>query len=102
MESDSAWDDDIANLDFSVKDEDLSNQEETSEVIDAGDLYGEEDSIEAIAGIETSNQSPPEAAAAMEQAAPATAPPIPDSGLPEGWTMDQWKWYGQEWLDKNK
>ena len=38
----------------------------------------------------------------MEQAAPATAPPIPDSGLPEGWTMDQWKWYGQEWLDKNK
>lgn len=102
VESDSAWDDDIANLDFSVKDEDLSNQEETSEVIDAGDLYGEEDSIEAIAGIETSNQSPPEAAAAMEQAAPATAPPIPDSGLPEGWTMDQWKWYGQEWLDKNK
>jgi hypothetical protein len=102
VESDSAWDDDIANLDFSVKDEDLSDQEETSEVIDAGALYGEEDSIEAIAGIQSPTQSSPEVAATTEQAAPAAAPPIPDSGLPEGWTMDQWKWYGQEWLDKNK
>ena len=20
----------------------------------------------------------------------------------EGWTMDQWKWYGQQWLDSQK
>ena len=26
-------------------------------------------------------------------------PPIPVGGLPEGWTLDQWKHYGQQWLD---
>lgn len=35
------------------------------------------------------------------QVAPSDAPPVPESGLPEGWTMDQWRWYGAEWLDKN-
>ncbi len=31
---------------------------------------------------------------------PTTIPPIPESGLPEGWTMEQWEWYGHEWLAK--
>ncbi|MBB69761.1 MAG: hypothetical protein CMB28_01485 [Euryarchaeota archaeon] len=26
-------------------------------------------------------------------------PPIPEGGLPEGWTMEQWEYYGQEHLD---
>ena len=26
-------------------------------------------------------------------------PPLPASGLPEGWTMEQWIHYGQQWLD---
>ena len=30
---------------------------------------------------------------------PSTGPPIPESGLPEGWTMEQWEHYGQQWLD---
>ena len=30
---------------------------------------------------------------------PTTGPPIPESGLPEGWTMEQWEYYGQEHLD---
>lgn len=29
-------------------------------------------------------------------------PPIPTSGLPEGWTMEQWRWYGQKYLDDNE
>jgi hypothetical protein len=28
-------------------------------------------------------------------------PPLPENGLPEGWTMEQWEHYGQEWLDEN-
>ena len=28
-----------------------------------------------------------------------TGPPIPETGLPEGWTMEQWEHYGQQWLD---
>ena len=27
-------------------------------------------------------------------------PPLPATGLPDGWTMDQWKWYGQQYLDR--
>ena len=26
-------------------------------------------------------------------------PPLPATGLPEGWTMEQWAYYGQEHLD---
>ena len=29
----------------------------------------------------------------------STAAPLPDSGLPDGWTMEQWEHYGQQWLD---
>ena len=25
-------------------------------------------------------------------------PPIPEDGLPEGWTIEQWNYYGEEWL----
>ena len=28
-----------------------------------------------------------------------TGPPVPEAGLPDGWTMDQWAHYGQQWLD---
>ena len=42
------------------------------------------------------NESQP----APVQQAPPEAPPVPAEGLPEGWTMDQWKWYGAEWLAK--
>jgi hypothetical protein len=27
--------------------------------------------------------------------------PLPPEGLPEGWTMDQWAWYGEDYL-KNR
>ena len=27
-------------------------------------------------------------------------PPLPEGGLPEGWTMDQWKYYGEQWLER--
>lgn len=101
VESDSAWDDDVEHLDFSVKDEELTGQDEPGETIDAGALYGDEDSIEAIAGIQTPEAEPSEPEP-QEQSAPSAAPPVPASGLPEGWTMDQWKWYGQEWLNKQK
>jgi uncharacterized membrane protein len=34
--------------------------------------------------------------------APDGAPPLPLSGLPEGWSMEQWVTYGQMWWDQNK
>ena len=29
-----------------------------------------------------------------------SSPTIPDSGLPEGWSMEQWQHYGQQYLDR--
>ena len=29
-------------------------------------------------------------------------PPVPAEGLPEGWNMEQWNHYGQQWLDNNR
>ncbi|HIF46201.1 MAG TPA: hypothetical protein EYQ73_05330 [Candidatus Poseidoniales archaeon] len=28
----------------------------------------------------------------------AAGPPIPPEGIPPGWTMEQWSWYGADWL----
>ena len=28
-------------------------------------------------------------------------PPLPEGGLPTGWTMEQWRHYGQQWLEQN-
>ena len=43
----------------------------------------------------------PDGQVQSEQTAPSEAPPLPEGGLPNGWTMDQWRWYGHEWLEKN-
>ena len=28
-----------------------------------------------------------------------TSPPLPGTGLPQGWTMEQWEYYGQQYLE---
>ena len=33
-------------------------------------------------------------------ALPALGPPLPATGLPDGWTSEQWQHYGQQWLDR--
>ena len=40
----------------------------------------------------------------MPQTQPATpsGPPLPATGLPDGWTMDQWNAYGEMWLSQNQ
>ena len=30
----------------------------------------------------------------------AIHPPLPEGGLPSGWTIEQWEYYGQQWLDR--
>ena len=32
----------------------------------------------------------------------AVTPPVPQEGLPQGWTFEQWQYYGQQYLDMNK
>ncbi len=70
----------------------------------------------AGASYQAPSSMPPAAAPAAMPPAPApaapvaptpalgtaeTAPPVPASGLPDGWTMDQWNVYGQMWLEQN-
>jgi len=46
---------------------------------------------------------PPSPAALPEGLPPAlsqSGPPVPPGGLPPGWTMEQWKHYGQEYLER--
>ena len=31
-----------------------------------------------------------------------SAPPLPLEGLPAGWTMEQWAYYGEDYLNRNK
>ncbi|MGB0827666.1 MAG: hypothetical protein ACPGTT_07300, partial [Candidatus Poseidoniaceae archaeon] len=41
-------------------------------------------------------QGPP-----ISQGPPITrGPPLPPGGLPAGWSMDQWEYYGQQYLDR--
>ena len=31
-----------------------------------------------------------------------SSPPIPEDGLPEGWTEEQWQHYGQQYLERTE
>ena len=94
---------------MSWSESDSSEEEETTKQASSEDLYEQSDSLEDIAGIEVSASEPSsEDVSAMfedkeekSDDKPSNAPPVPASGLPEGWTMDQWEWYGHEWLAKN-
>ena len=72
---------------------------------------GYEDSLSANYGAVAAAPSVPAAmptpAPSPAPAAPApvevdSTPPLPAGGLPAGWTMEQWKHYGQQWLDQNQ
>ena len=49
----------------------------------------------------SAQQAPtPEAQAAEAPAPAANGPDVPLTGLPTGWTMEQWTHYGQQYLDR--
>ncbi|MEK9730383.1 MAG: CARDB domain-containing protein [Candidatus Poseidoniales archaeon] len=52
--------------------------------------------LPALDVVQTSIQPNPMATAPV-----SSGPPLPATGLPQGWTMDQWNYYGQQWLDAN-
>ena len=90
----------------------LRTEEEEDEYANWGE-DGYEDSLSATYGAVAAAPSVP---TAMPTPAPAPAPaaapeapvvqdstpPLPAGGLPAGWTMEQWKHYGQQWLDQNQ
>ena len=106
IDSDDSWDDDVESMNFTDK-QDIVDEVESS-VISADELYSDESDMSELAGIEvtgaeTSGEEVSEMLADdsyMSEEKPPNVPPVPESGLPEGWTMEQWEWYGHEWLAK--
>jgi uncharacterized membrane protein len=66
---------------------------ETPEIALAGPPVGHGDS--GGQPIEEANSGQP----GDETIAVHQGPPIPDTGLPDGWTQEQWVYYGQQYLD---
>ena len=54
------------------------------------------------ATVEPVVEQQPTPAVAGPPATVARGPPLPDTGLPDGWTMDQWEHYGQQWLNQQE
>jgi hypothetical protein len=87
----------------------LRGKREETESLDMDDHeYHKE--VAPIAGPPTSdriNQTNSPAPAPVEQSAHVpndsgvvpSGPPLPESGLPAGWTEEQWTYYGQQYLD---
>lgn len=44
----------------------------------------------------------PQVQAPVVPQAPAAGPPLPPGGLPAGWSMEQWVYYGQQYLDDQR
>jgi hypothetical protein len=90
--------------------------EELADDSTAGEMIDPDTATEEIADVATPADTPaspdpePESAsetpsapetesAAPGQIAPDEAPELPPGGLPEGWTTEQWRWYGHQWLE---
>ena len=85
----------------------VTTVEKDEDLDDWNDMY--EDSVTstygAVAAAPTVPMSPPPSPAApageppSADEIPSEGPPIPAEGLPSGWTDEQWKHYGQQYLD---
>ena len=110
VESDKFWDDEVEPMEVGDDGNDLGTGFDDIDIKGDGEITESSEVLEESASLEELAGMPPqttaediaqqEAQAAPVQQAPPEAPPVPAEGLPEGWTMDQWKWYGAEWLAK--
>ena len=85
----------------------LNAEDEDEEQNWAGDGY--EDNLTATYGavaaapnVGSMEKSVPSISPPTPEPAVQSGPPVPPEGLPEGWTMEQWNHYGQQWLDNNR
>ena len=89
----------MAQLDFTVAEDEFDDSESGLNSVDSSSLYSDDDSLEAIAGI-SPDTDVPDAEPANEAVVDVLKSKNrkvrrPGQGLPEEWTMEQWKWYGQ-------
>ena len=76
--------------------EEIDESDQTAEVIENMDMkmVPEIEQVGSVASVQNVPQLP--------QAEGAATPPLPPTGLPEGWTMEQWNHYGHQYLQNSK
>jgi hypothetical protein len=108
------WDDEVKPIEFTddgnESDSELEGEFDNIEIKGDGELpetsevLEESSSIEELAGLPEQEPTTEEVeVSSLEEVPQPEAPemsPLPAEGLPDGWTMEQWKWYGAEWLAK--
>ena len=108
IESDDHWDDEVSPLEIGDGKVHLSDDEVVNVIPEMS--YEDGLSIEELAGkkpvadvssVEVSDLSDEVTSGPPSQVEEPQTPPVPEAGLPDGWTMEQWKWYGAQWLESN-
>lgn len=83
--------------------EDLLESASSNKMWDSAALPTYESPSQTPAYEQTAQQTQPVAQPSFEQPTQANqGPPLPASGLPQGWTMEQWAYYGEQYLQANQ
>ena len=83
--------------------EDLLESSGSNKMWDSASLPTYESPAETPAFEQAAQPTQPVAQPSFEQPAQANqGPPLPASGLPQGWTMEQWAYYGEQYLAANQ
>ena len=75
-----------------------SSNEDVGDAVDRLLARFDKDGRDSTGVVEPTKETIPE----PEVKLPEGAPDIPKEGLPEGWTLEQWAHYGNEWLERKK
>ena len=78
------------------------NQGSGPEIVDWANQLPAHDTVanSMYGGTQEIFQTPVVAPAPVEPQVPAGAPPLPAEGLPAGWTMEQWAYYGHQYYEQ--
>jgi hypothetical protein len=100
------WDDEVKPIEFNDDGNEFDDIElnDDGELPETSEVLEESSSIEEIADMPEQDLTTAEAEVSSPEEVPQQEapemPPVPAEGIPDGWTMEQWKWYGAEWLAK--
>lgn len=82
---------------------DLLESASSNKMWDSAALPTYESPSQTPAYEQTAQQTQPVAQPSFEQPTQANqGPPLPAGGLPQGWTMEQWAYYGEQYLQANQ
>ena len=107
IDSGKYWDDDVKPMTIDEGEDNISDGfgdieiKSVNESEKSSGVMEESSSIEELAGVESGSNETHSAevtSEVQEVVQEPIAPPLPAEGLPPGWTMEQWKWYGAQWL----